>query len=255
MNPLIEDAEQQLAEAEGWSAEEVLAWGFEQFHPRIAFASAFGAEGMVLIDLAWRIRPDFRVFTLDTGFFFAETYALIDQVERRYGIKVERCLPALTPHEQARAYGEALWKRDPDRCCELRKVEPLKRKLCELGAWVTGIRREQTATRANAHKIEWDARFGLVKLNPLADWTREQVWDYIRARQVPYNPLHDLGYLSIGCTHCTRPVQPGEDARAGRWSGFAKTECGLHSRIQPEGPALHAPGSALGTKSPKEAQT
>lgn len=220
-------------DAESWSAEKVLRWGFERFGRDIAIASGFGAEGMVLIDLASRIRSQFRVFTLDTDFFFPETYALIDRVERRHGIRVERCRPQLTAAEQASIHGEALWARDPDHCCRLRKVEPLRQKLKELAAWITAIRRDQTGSRANVAKIEWDARFGLIKLNPLADWTHDQVWEYIRTRQIPYNPLHDRGYPSIGCTHCTRPVQIGEDLRAGRWAEFGKTECGLHTRYTP----------------------
>ena len=216
-------------EAERWSPEEVLRWGFERFGPDIAIASGFGAEGMVLIDLAARIKSAFRVFTLDTGFFFRETYALIEEVECRYGIHVERCRPALTPAEQARVHDEALWTRQPDRCCSIRKVEPLRAKLAELSAWIAAIRRDQTAARANIAKIEWDSKFDLVKLNPLADWTHDRIWEYIRTRHVPYNPLHDRSYPSIGCTHCTRPVRIGEDPRAGRWSGFTKTECGLHA--------------------------
>jgi phosphoadenosine phosphosulfate reductase len=218
------------AEAESWSAEDVLRWGFGRFSPDIAIASAFGAEGMVLVDLASRFRSNFRVFTLDTGFFFPETYELIEKVERRYGIKVERCRPELTPEQQEQVHGPALWARDPDRCCALRKVQPLANKLQHLTAWVSAIRREQTPARAGSFKIEWDAKFELVKLNPLADWTTDDVWTYIQSHGVPYNPLHDRNYPSIGCTHCTRAVQPGEHPRAGRWSGFAKTECGLHTR-------------------------
>jgi phosphoadenosine phosphosulfate reductase len=225
-------AQQQIdrvqAEAEGWTAEEVLRWGLTEFHPRAALASSFGAEDVVLIDLAARVRSDIRVFTLDTDFLFPETYALLDQIEQKYGLRVERLRSRLTPDEQAAQYGPALWSRHPDQCCALRKVEPLKAKLAEFNAWVTGIRRDQAATRANAKKIEWDEKFGLVKLNPLADWTWEKVWDYIHANRVPYNPLHEQNYPSIGCTYCTRPVQPGEDPRAGRWSGFTKIECGLH---------------------------
>jgi phosphoadenosine phosphosulfate reductase len=215
-------------EAENWSAEDVLRWGFEQFGSRIALASAFGPEGMALINMASRISGDFRVFTLDTGFFFPETYDLIDRVERRYGIRVERCHPELDPAAQALVYGGALWTRNPDRCCELRKVEPLRQKLSELDAWITAIRRDQTPDRRAAPKIGWDAKFGLMKLNPLADWASERVWSYLHAHRVPYNPLHNAGYSSIGCTHCTRPTRPGEGARAGRWPGLAKTECGLH---------------------------
>jgi len=219
---------QRQAEAENWSAAQLLAWGLERFQSRLAVASSFGAEDVVLIDLAATARPDFRVFTLDTDFLFPETYALLEEVERRYGIRVERCRSEFTPEEQAAAHGPALWSRDPDRCCKLRKVEPLKRKLSTLEAWVTGIRRDQAPTRAHAKKLEWDDKFGLVKLNPLVDWTWDQVWEYIRAHKVPYNPLHERNYPSIGCTYCTRPVKPGEDLRSGRWSGFEKTECGLH---------------------------
>ncbi len=228
MNFVVADIAERQAEAENWSAEELVRWGFDQFHPQVAIASSFGAEDVVLIDMAAGARPDFRVFTLDTDFLFPETYALIEQVERRYGVRVERARSRYTPEEQAREYGEALWTRDPDQCCNLRKVVPLTKKLSELDAWITGIRRDQAPTRGNARKLEWDKRFGLVKLNPLADWTWNQVWDYICAHSVPYNPLHDRNYPSIGCTYCTRPVQPGEDLRAGRWSGFQKTECGLH---------------------------
>jgi phosphoadenosine phosphosulfate reductase len=196
----------------------------------MAIASGFGAEGIVLIDIAARIRPDLRVFTLDTDLLFPETYELMDRVEERYRIKVERVRPALTPEEQERRHGPALWTRAPDQCCSLRKVEPLRGKLAELRAWVTAIRRDQTASRAQARKLEWDTKFGLVKINPLADWSTKQVWDYIYENNLPYNPLHDRNYPSIGCTHCTRPIHAGEDARAGRWSGFEKTECGLHER-------------------------
>jgi phosphoadenosine phosphosulfate reductase len=216
------------AKSEAWQAEEVLRWAFRTFHKDVAIASGFGAEGMVLIDLASRIQREFRVFTLDTEFLFAETYDLMDRVEKRYGIKVERVYSALTPEEQQRAHGPALWSRDPDLCCSLRKVESLKAKLAELRAWVAAIRRDQTASRGSARKVEWDAKFQLLKINPIADWTSEMVWSYIRKHQVPYNPLHDQNFPSIGCTHCTRAVRPGEDPRAGRWAGFQKTECGLH---------------------------
>jgi phosphoadenosine phosphosulfate reductase len=216
--------------AEAWDAEHVLRWAFSEFHPAMAIASGFGAEGMVLIDIAARIQPDLRVFTLDTDFLFPETYELIGRVERLYGITVERIRPALPPEEQERRYGPALWQSAPDQCCNIRKVEPLRRKLAELRAWVTAIRRDQTAARAHARKLEWDTRFGLVKINPLADWSTKQVWDYIHEHSLSYNPLHDRNYPSIGCTHCTRSIRAGEDPRAGRWSGFEKTECGLHDR-------------------------
>jgi phosphoadenosine phosphosulfate reductase len=215
-------------QAEAWSPEQLLAWAATEFGS-VAIASSFGVEDMALIDFASRNPQPIAVFTLDTAFLFPETYKLIEATEKKYGIKVERMNPALTPEAQAQQHGEALWTRDPNQCCGIRKIEPLKRKLGTLQAWITGIRREQSPTRANARKIEWDNGFGLVKINPLADWTNKQVWKYIFDKQVPYNPLHDLNYPSIGCTHCTRQVGAGEDERAGRWAGFAKTECGLHS--------------------------
>lgn len=225
---MSEQLEQATSIAEHWGAQEVLEWGFRTYGEKMEIASGFGVEGMVLIDIASKIQPNFRVFTSDTGFLFPETYALMKRVEKRYGIQVERLQPKLTPEEQAQQYGDALWKRNPDQCCALRKVEPLREKLASLRAWVTAIRRDQTSTRANAKKIEWDKKFAVVKLNPIVDWSSQQVWNYVHQHNVPYNPLHDRNYPSIGCTHCTRAVRAGEDPRAGRWSGLEKTECGLH---------------------------
>jgi phosphoadenosine phosphosulfate reductase len=217
----------QLA-AEKWDAPRLLNWAFDTFENKIAISSAFGAEGMVLIDIASRLGRKFRVFTLDTDFLFPETYNLIDRIQERYGIEIEKVFSSFTPEEQERIYGEALWTSDPNQCCNLRKVEPLRQKLSELSAWITSIRRDQTAFREGARKLEWDSKFGLVKVNPIADWTSQQVWRYIHDNNVPYNQLHDRGYPSIGCTLCTRAVHPGEDPRAGRWPGTNKTECGLH---------------------------
>lgn len=224
-------ADLQIA-AESWKPEHVLAWAFDTFGDAVAISSAFGVEGMALIDMASKVRHNFRLFTLDTEFLFPETYNLMDQVEQRYGVTIERVYAFNSPEEQERIHGPALWQSDPDQCCYLRKVQPLQRKLGELRAWITSIRRDQTTARARAGKIEWDTKFGLVKINPIADWNSKQVWQYIRSRNVPYNLLHERNYPSIGCTHCTRAVHPGEDPRAGRWSGSAKTECGLHV-IQP----------------------
>lgn len=232
--------------AELWSAREVLAWSFRTFGSTIEMASGFGAEGMALIDIAASLNPSLRVFTIDTGFLFPETYQLIDEVEKRYGIQVHRVQPRLTPSAQAEIYGEALWSTTPDQCCGLRKVEPLKEKLSGLRAWITAIRRDQTKVRAGAKKVEWDQKFQLVKINPIADWTSDDVWDYIRANNVPYNSLHDANFTSIGCTHCTRAVRPGEDARAGRWAGFQKTECGLHL---PDAPVAGDPLVQIGLSS------
>lgn len=218
--------------AESWTPEQLLKYAFETFGNSVAISSAFGVEGMALIDMASRVRRNFRLFTLDTEFLFPETYNLMDQIEQKYGIRIERVFPLQSPEEQDRTHGPSLWENNPDQCCNLRKVEPLRHKLRELRAWITSIRRDQTANRAGAGKIEWDRKFNLVKINPLAAWTSTQVWQYIRVHDVPYNVLHERNFPSIGCTYCTRAVRPGEDARAGRWAGSAKTECGLHI-IQP----------------------
>jgi phosphoadenosine phosphosulfate reductase len=214
--------------AELWTPQRTLAWAFENFGDSVAISSAFGAEGMVLIDMASRIRRDFRLFTIDTEFLFPQTYALMDRIEEKYGIEIQKVYSVLSPEKQERSFGPALWTRDPDLCCNLRKVEPLRRTLKDLTAWITSIRRDQTSMRSTARRVEWDSKFGLVKINPIVDWTSKQVWRYIHDHGVPYNALHDQNYPSIGCTHCTRAVRSGEDARSGRWPGFAKTECGLH---------------------------
>lgn len=223
--------------AETWEAEEVIRWACATYQPELAIASAFGAEGVVLIDIAARVSEQPRIFTLDTRFLFPETYELAGRIEQRYDLQVEWLYSALTPEEQSAIYGPALWTDKPDQCCTLRKIEPLARKLNGLSAWMTAIRRDQTSARAHARKVEWDQRFGLVKINPLADWTNERVWEYIHENRLEYNPLHDRGYPSIGCTHCTRSTTPGEPPRAGRWSWLQKSECGLHA------PALHQSSS------------
>lgn len=223
------DLERVKVVAEQWGPDEVLSWAFATYGDRVALATGMGVEGMALLDIAWRLNPKLKVFTGDTEFLFPETYELMDRVEERYGIKIERIYSQLMPEEQERQVGARLWAHDPDQCCEIRKVEPLRRRLATLEAWVTAVRRDQTAGRAGIRKVDWDAKFGLVKISPLADWTREMVWRYVMDHDVPYNPLHDQNYPSIGCTHCTRAVRPGEDQRAGRWAGFAKTECGLHT--------------------------
>ncbi len=211
--------------------QDVLAYAIERYMPKIVLACSFGAEDVVLVDMIQRINPQVPLFYLDTEFLFAETYEVRDRIVEKYSLRPEQVLritSLLTPAEQAAQYGDALWARQPDRCCELRKVEPLRRVLKGFDAWITGIRRDQAPTRANAGLIEWDRKFQLVKINPLAKWTAEDIWTYIKLYEVPYNRLHDRNYPSIGCTHCTAPVQPGEDPRAGRWRNFAKTECGLH---------------------------
>jgi phosphoadenosine phosphosulfate reductase len=208
--------------------EETLATVFEEFGDRVAIATGFGPEGAVVIDLAVKVNPRPNVFFIDTGFLFPETYELRQRMEERYGIEMRAVKTAITPEVQDEMFGPRLWANDADLCCRIRKLEPLKEALEDLDAWITAIRRDQTAARAAAEVIEWDFRWRRVKVNPLVRWTKREVWDYIASNSVPYNPLHDAGYPSIGCTHCTRAVQPGESDRAGRWAGQMKTECGLH---------------------------
>ena len=218
------------ARLEGRPPAETLAWAAERFAPRVAFATGFGAEGCLIVDVIARHQLAIEVVTLDTSVLFPETYALWRRLEERYDLTIRAVRPEVTLLEQAARHGEALWQREPDRCCAIRKVEPLRQELSKLDAWVTAIRREQTPERATARVVEWDERFSLVKLNPLVGWTHEQVWSYLTEHHVPVNALHALGYPSIGCEPCTSPVAPGEDPRAGRWRGAIKTECGLHSR-------------------------
>lgn len=223
------ELEQINAELRRTSPQEIIQWAVRRFSPELALASSFGGiSGMVLLDLTLKISKDLKVFFLDTGFLFPETYALIGEVEKRYGIKVEGYKSPLTPEAQAAQLGEALWQSDPDKCCEIRKIQPNREALVGMQAWITGLRRDQTSFRSDLQPVEWDDKFNLYKVNPLWDWTEDMVWTYIRAEEILYNPLHDKGYASIGCTHCTRPVAEGEDSRAGRWSGSGKTECGLH---------------------------
>lgn len=213
---------------EGRHPEEIVSWALGAYHPSIALASSFGMEDVALIHMLMRVRRDARVFYIDTGLLFPETYDTRDRLEALYGVTFTQILPHITLYDQSVKYGEALWARDPDLCTKLRKVEPLNEALGGLTAWITGIRRDQTPQRANAKVVEWDARHALVKVNPLAAWKAEDVRQYVNTHQVPYNPLHDLGYPSVGCATCTDKVAPGEDPRSGRWRGFSKTECGLH---------------------------
>jgi phosphoadenosine phosphosulfate reductase len=215
---------------DGRTALEILEWGCQQFGAGLTFATGLGVEGCCIIDLIGRHRLPVDVFTLDTGVLFPETYALWRRLEEKYGITIRAVRPPLSIEEQAGAHGEALWEREPDECCRMRKVEPLREALERGGfrAWVTAIRREQTAERAEARAVEQDRKFDLVKINPLVAWTSKDVWRHVFAHEVPYNPLHDHGYPSIGCKPCTSAVGEGEDPRAGRWRGKAKTECGLH---------------------------
>lgn len=223
--------------------QEVLEWAFETFGDRVALVTAFQSDGMVLLDMAWRIQPGARVIFVDTGRMHQETYDFIEVVRERYeGLHLEILFPNSAEVEaMVRRHGINLFYQSvPLRllCCHIRKVRPLLRALKDLDAWITGLRREQWASRVNIRKIELDHDHGgIVKISPLADWTEEEVWDYIRANQVPYHPLYDRGYTSIGCVPCTRPIQPGEDSRAGRWwwETNAPKECGMHCPIETGG--------------------
>ncbi|MBA4601504.1 phosphoadenylyl-sulfate reductase [Thermoactinomyces mirandus] len=210
--------------------QDIIRWGIEQLGvSSLALACSFGCEDIALLDMALKVNPDLDIFYLDTDLHFKETYEVRDRLSGKYQKQFIRVSPDLTLEEQAVKYGEKLWKKDPNLCCNLRKVEPLKKYLRNYQGWITGIRREQAPTRAHAEVVEWDQGFQLIKLNPLAFWNSKQVWNYIFKNQLPYNPLHDHRYPSIGCEPCTRPVLPGEDPRAGRWSGTDKIECGLHN--------------------------
>ena len=213
---------------EAMPAEEILRALLEAFPGRVSLACSFQREESVLLDMVYAIDPDARVFALDTHVLFPETYAVWREVERRYGTRVE-IFEGPTLSRQAEIHGEALWERKPDLCCAIRKVEPLGRALVGLDAWITGLRRDQSPARANAPKVGWDADHELWKANPLADWDDERCFAYIRERGLPYNALHDNGYSSIGCTHCTKPGA----GREGRWEGNEKTECGLHTAGAP----------------------
>jgi phosphoadenylyl-sulfate reductase (thioredoxin) len=218
------------AELEGRPPEAILRWAADRYAPRLTFASGFGIEGCVIIDMVARHDLPIDLFTLDTGLLFPETYELWRRLEARYGVTVRGVRPVQTVEQQAASEGPALWGVDPDRCCELRKMAPLRATLEGFDAWISAIRRDQTPDRADAPVVGWDGKFGLVKVNPLVRWTSEDVRTYVRDHDVPYNPLHDRGYPSIGCQPCTTPVAPGEDPRAGRWRGREKKECGLHLR-------------------------
>lgn len=211
-------------------ARAILEWALATYRERIVLAVSFGGpSGIVALDLALRIDPTLSVYYLDTGLLFSETLDLVARVRERYGIDPIAVRPRLTVEEQEERYGPGLWRRDPDACCGVRKVAPQLDFLSGYDAWITGIRRDQTPQRRHAPVVAWDARFGVVKVNPLAAWDEARVWAYVREHDLPYNALHDRGYPSLGCFPCTRAVAPGAQPRSGRWAGSAKTECGLHA--------------------------
>jgi phosphoadenosine phosphosulfate reductase len=212
---------------ETMSAEDILHWAYGEFGERFCVTCSWQKQSSVLVHMVAALGLDVELVELDTHLFFRETYDTRERLIERYGLRlVKPGIPTIA--EQHRREGPNLWERDPDRCCHIRKVEPLVRALEPYDAWASGIRRDQSPSRAGTSKVEWSERFGVWKLHPLADWDEKRVWAYIEVNEIPYNPLHDAGYPSIGCIPCTRPVSAGEDERAGRWTGSGKLECGIH---------------------------
>jgi phosphoadenosine phosphosulfate reductase len=202
-------------------AEELLRWAADRFGDGLCLTCSWQRQSSALVHMVSEVGIDVDVVALDTLVLFPETYETRDALVERYGLRLRTFAPESPP--------ERLWERDADRCCHIRKVEPLERALAGYDAWITGIRREQSATRASAQKVEWSERYGVWKIQPLVDWSSKRVDAYIAVNEIPYNPLHDAGYPSIGCIPCTRAVEAGEDERAGRWSGSGKLECGIHT--------------------------
>ncbi|ERI11781.1 phosphoadenylyl-sulfate reductase [Aneurinibacillus aneurinilyticus] len=208
---------------------DVVKWAYHTFADELVYACSFGAEGIVLIDMISKIRPNAHIVFLDTNVHFKETYELVEKVQQAYpSLRIEIIQPALTLAQQAEQHGGVLWRTEPNTCCSIRKLQPLAKVLANKKAWLSGLRREQSSARAHVQFINKDQKFASIKICPLIHWTWDDVWNYINLYQLPYNELHDKGYPSIGCEHCTLPVEVGENFRAGRWAGFEKTECGLH---------------------------
>lgn len=216
---------------------EILSWSIEKYYPRIAIASSFSVEDTVLIDMATQIQPNLKIFYINTGFQFKETDNVKEALKKKRNLNLIEYSPLLSIEEQTLKYGSKLYDRNPDVCCKLRKVEPIRRALQEVDAWITGLRRDQATTRQKLEVVELDYKGDgkpLTKINPLTYWTKKEVWNYIQNNKLPYNTLYDQGYMSIGCKPCTRPVQQGEDERTGRWTGKGKTECGIHTFLKTE---------------------
>lgn len=223
----IEDLATLNSQFEHQAPDDLLIWGAESFGNEIVLGTGFGPSGVVLIHKVCELKLPIKVFCLDTNLLFKETYALWDKIEDRFEIRIESVSPILTLDGQAKRHGEELWKSNPDKCCHLRKVLPLQKYLSNKKAWITGLRRSQSNIRMGIEKVEWDPENKVYKLNPLADWDQETIWKYIEQHDLPYNPLHDEGYPSIGCIPCTEP-SIGENERSGRWKNLEKTECGIH---------------------------
>jgi phosphoadenosine phosphosulfate reductase len=226
---LLEELREHSQQLETATPREIIAWAVEKYFPKLTMATAFGPEGCVIIHFLAQVEPRTPVFNLDTGYQFEETLALRERILKRYGMAVEFKRAATSVAEYEKQNGGPLYKINPDKCCFDRKVTVLREAAVGMLAWMSGIRRDQSADRAKTPIVGWDKKFGLVKVSPLANWTKKDVWKLITDEDIPYNPLHDSGYTSIGCWPCTRAVMFGEDERAGRWSGTAKVECGLHT--------------------------
>ena len=215
------------SELEALSAEDLLRWADEEFGERLCLTCSWQKQSSVLVHMVTDLGLEMDVVELDTQLFFKETYETRERILERYGVTLIRP-EIITVAEQHKQEGPNLWERDPDRCCHIRKVEPLIEVLQPYDAWISGIRRDQSPSRANARKVERSDRYGVWKIQPLVDWSEKDVWSYIKANDIPYNPLHDAGYRSIGCIPCTRPTRPDEEERAGRWADSDKLECGIH---------------------------
>lgn len=225
----LERLQEQSLLLESATPEEIIGWAVRNYFPGLTMATAFGPEGCVILAMLAKVEPRVYVFNLDTGYQFPETLELRDRIAQRYGIEVELQQPELPVEEYEKQHGGPVYSRDSNKCCFDRKLTVLRRAVKGYAAWMSGIRRDQGPHRAKAPIVGWDKKFGLVKISPLANWTAKDVWRRIADEDIPYNPLHDRGYPSIGCWPCTRAVLFGEDERAGRWSGTSKTECGLHT--------------------------
>jgi phosphoadenosine phosphosulfate reductase len=227
---LLEELAGYSRQLEGAQPRDIVAWAVERYFPKLTMATAFGPEGCVILHWLAEIEPRTHVFNLDTGYQFEETLRLRDRIFERYGIDVEMRRADTTVEEYEALHGGPLYNTNSQQCCFDRKVTVLRKAVVGFAAWMSGIRRDQSSDRAAAPIVGWDQKFSLVKVSPLANWTKKDVWKLIVDEDIPYNPLHDQGFTSIGCWPCTRAVKFGEDERAGRWSGTAKTECGLHTR-------------------------
>jgi len=212
--------------------DEILKWGFETFGSKLVLGTGFGPSGVFLIHRLHQLGLPVTIFYLDTNLLFNETYELCDKLEKKLGISIERITPEYTLEEQAEKFGDELWNKNPNRCCFIRKVRPLRNYLADKSAWITGIRRSQSESRENTQIVEYDKECDVIKINPVAAWETDQLWNYIRENDLPYNPLHDEGFPSIGCIPCTQPVENGGHERSGRWKDRDKNECGIHLPAQ-----------------------